>query len=77
MKDILEKIKEIVSERTGVERTDIKPDSFFNDDLNVNELELSEIVSELEEVFNIELDIDLIDIKSIADLIHAIHDKIE
>lgn len=77
MKEIFEKIREIVSERTGVEKGDIRPDAFFMDDLNINEMELSEIITELEEKLNIELDIDIEEIKTIGDLLHAINDVSE
>lgn len=78
MKEILEKIKTVISERTGFEKNEIKLDSYFMDDLNINEMELAEIIGELEEMFTVELDdIELEDIKTVSDLVHAITDKIE
>lgn len=77
MKNIFDKIREVTSERTGVEKKDIMPESYFMEDLNVDEMELEEIITELEEDLEIDLEVDLNEIKTVSDLLHAITDVTE
>ena len=77
MKEIFEQIRNVVSERTGVEKSDIRPESSFMEDLNIDEMEVAEIISEIEDKLNIELDADISEIKTVGDLLHAIHDVME
>jgi len=77
MKQTFEKIKEIISEKTGVEKSEIKPEAFFMEDLNIDEMELAEIITEVEEILNLEQDIDIKNIKSVGDLLHSINELTE
>lgn len=77
MKEILEKVKKVISERTGLENKEIRMDSYFTDDLNINSLELTEIISELEEIYETDFDLVVDDVKTISELVHAISDAIE
>lgn len=77
MENYTEQLKEIISNRTGIEKTEIHKDSFFEDDLNIGELELIEILEEIEETFEIDLVEEKDDIHTFTDLTHAVSDKIE
>ncbi len=77
MSDTILKVKHVISGITGVEESQIKPEAFFMEDLNIDELELSEVISKLEDILNIELKVPLEDIKTVADLLHAINDVVE
>lgn len=77
MKEILEKVKSVISERTGLENKEIRMDSYFTDDLNINSLELTEIISELEEIYETDFDLQIDEIKTVSELVHAISDAVE
>ena len=51
--------------------------SFFEDDLNVGEMELLEILSELEEMFQVELVSEQENIVTVQDLIDLLSEKID
>jgi acyl carrier protein len=55
MTDYLGKIKKVISEKIGIEPSEINAESFIEDDLNIGEMDLLEILEELEEIFQIEL----------------------
>lgn len=78
MNDYYEKVKKIITEKTGAESENLHQESSFTEDLNVSNLELIEILEELEEVFEIE---DLVsqkdEIETFGDLIDLLTDKLE
>ena len=53
---IFEKVKEVIIEQLGIDGEEIKLESRFKEDLDVDSFDLFEIVSELEEEFEIEFD---------------------
>jgi acyl carrier protein len=77
MNNYFEKIRDLVVEKTGMDPAEINEDSFFEDDLNISELELLEILSELEEDLQIEIIPEKEDIESVGDLIDIISEKLE
>ncbi len=78
IKKTFELIINTISEKTGVEKREIKPESFFMDDLNIDEMELAEIVAEIEEKLEIELDLDDVDeLKTVGDLLHTVQEATE
>ncbi len=52
--DTENQIRGVIAEKTGADPAEITVGSFFEDDLNVGELELAEILSDLEEMLEIE-----------------------
>ncbi len=54
MATILERVRKIVVEQLGVDASEVKPESFFVDDLNADSLDLVELVMSLEEEFSTE-----------------------
>lgn len=56
-----EKIKEILAEQLGVDVQNITKDTVIREDLGVDSLELYEVLTAIEEEFDIEIDEDAID----------------
>ncbi|MBC7332168.1 MAG: acyl carrier protein [Synergistetes bacterium] len=55
MEDILERLKNIVVEKLGVEESEIRPDASFIDDLGADSLDIVELIMAIEEEFDIEI----------------------
>lgn len=53
--DIVERLKNLVSEHLGIEKGDIKPEASIIDDLGADSLDLVELIMALEEEFGIEI----------------------
>lgn len=75
--DYIKKTKEIISEIAGIEIDDIKDESFFEDDLNIGELELSEIYDEIEEALEVDLSEERSDFETYGDLVATLNEKLE
>lgn len=75
--DYFTKIKKIIVEKTGLEASEIHRDSFFEDDLNIGEMELAEILSELEEDLQVDLLEDKDSIQSVTDLLEILSEKLD
>ena len=73
--EILEEVKNALSEHLGVDQSEIKEDSKLVDDLGADSLDLVELTMDLEEKFEIKIpDEDaskLVDVKSIVDYISS------
>lgn len=53
--EILEKIKELVADKLGVDPDDIVADSSFADDLGADSLDVVELIMGLEDTFEVEI----------------------
>ena len=74
---IFEKIKTVIAEQTGIDESEIKMESTFTEDLNINSLDMVELVMELEEEYGIEIEEDDADkIKTIGDVVAYINERI-
>ena len=51
---VFEKIRDIISEQMGVSKDKITESTRFNDDLGADSLDIFQIISELEEAFEME-----------------------
>jgi acyl carrier protein len=79
MKEITEKVKQIISEQLGVEEAEVTPSASFVDDLGADSLDTVELVMALEEHFDIEIpDEDAEKIRTVQDAIDYIdkHSKV-
>ncbi len=56
-----ERIKEIIAEQLGIDASIIAKDTVIREDLGVDSLELYEVLTAIEEEFDIEMDEDAID----------------
>ena len=68
LKEITEKVKQIISEQLGVEEAEVTPSASFVDDLGADSLDTVELVMRFEEEFGIEIpDEDAEKIQSVRD----------
>jgi acyl carrier protein len=75
--DYMNKIKKVIEKKTGIGASEINENSFFEDDLNIDEMELLEILTELEETYQIELVPEQENIATVEDLIDLLGEKID
>lgn len=71
---MFEKIQEMMVESLSLEKDDITLDSTFKS-LEIDSLDVFELVTELEEEFDIEID-DAENLKSVQDLVTYIEEKV-
>uniref|UniRef100_A0A7C4XNZ8 Acyl carrier protein n=1 Tax=candidate division WWE3 bacterium TaxID=2053526 RepID=A0A7C4XNZ8_UNCKA len=76
MINYVKKIKDLVSEKAGMDPAEIKDESYFEDDLNLGELEVAEIVEELEDTYSISLS-EYEEMETVGDLITAVSENLE
>jgi len=63
-----EKIRDVIAEQMGVAADSITPETTFLNDLNADSLDIFQIISELEEIFEMEFDNDdAANIKTVGD----------
>jgi acyl carrier protein len=78
-KEIVEKVKQIISEQLGVEEAEVTLSASFTDDLGADSLDQVELVMALEENFDIEIPDDAAEkIRTVQDAIDYIdkHSKV-
>jgi acyl carrier protein len=72
------KIRQMVSELTGIEPEQLTTGADFEADLNLNRLELSELITSLERNLNIEIDQgEIAKVKTFGRLVSIIGEKME
>ena len=77
MSEIAERVKKIVVEHLGVEKSKVVPDASFIDDLDADSLDTVELVMLLEEEFNIEIADDVAEkITTVGDVIKHIEKSV-
>ena len=75
--EILEKLKEIIVERLGVEEELVTEKATFVDDLSADSLDIVELIMEIEEVFDLEIaDNEAEKIVTVGDVINYIKENI-
>lgn len=77
MEENFKKIRKLIASKTGLEIEEVERESYFEDDLNIGEMELLEILEELEEMFAVELVDQRDDIETMQDLLDIISEQIE
>ena len=77
MPDYLKKIKETISEKSGVSKREIKIDSFFEEDLNLGELELIDIFTDLEDILHVDLLDKREELETVQDLVDLLIEKLD
>jgi acyl carrier protein len=74
----INEVKNIIAEKSGVNVEEINEDSFFEDDLNLSNLEVVEILGDLEESYEIEGLLEQKDeIETVGDLLDLLSDHVE
>ena len=75
---IFEKIKKIISSKTGINKDTITLESAITDDLSLDSIEIFEILSEIEDEFSIEVEEEAYDsIKTVQDLGSYVENALE
>ncbi|EFM40046.1 putative acyl carrier protein [Peptostreptococcaceae bacterium AS15] len=75
---IFEKIKKIISSKTGINKDTITLESAITDDLSLDSIEIFEILSEIEDEFSIEVEEEAYDsIKTVQDLVSYVENALE
>lgn len=77
MSDYLKKIKNIISKHTGIDKDEVSGSSYFEDDLNIGEMELIEIISDLEETYQIDLSEVSAKFETVQDIVDALEELVE
>jgi acyl carrier protein len=73
---MLKKISEILVEQLGIEDVEITEETSFQDDLHIDSLDLFEVITALEDEFEIEIpQEDLESLKSVGDVIEYLQSK--
>ncbi|ALJ31440.1 Acyl carrier protein [Apilactobacillus kunkeei] len=73
---IFDKVKEIVVDQSDVKAEDIKMDTNFKEELDLDSLDLFEIIDALEDEYDIEIDSDN-DIATVQQLVDYVAGKVE
>ncbi len=53
--EVFERVKEVLTDRLGIEETEISEDASFTEDLDADSLDLVELIMELEDQFGIKI----------------------
>ena len=73
---MLEKMKEMLSERLNCEASTITTETYFRDDLGADSLDLFELVMALEDEYNVEIPAEeLTDLNTVGDVIEYLKNK--
>ncbi|KKU30441.1 MAG: Acyl carrier protein [candidate division WWE3 bacterium GW2011_GWA1_46_21] len=70
-------IKKIISLRAGVDVHEVTPATYFQDDLNIGEIELLEIISDIEEELKVEIKATGDEIQTVEDIINIVTDQLD
>ncbi len=78
MDKYLSRVKAIIVEKTGVDPDEIDDNSYFEEDLNIGELELADIYGAIEEEYHVEFaEEEKEEIESIMELVESLIEKAE
>jgi len=78
MKEYISRIIAIIIDKTGMDPEEISEESYFEDDLNIAEMELMEIIGAIEEEYQITFEIEEKEkVKSIMDMVEIVFEKVE
>jgi acyl carrier protein len=76
MKQLEEKVKDIIVEELGVERDKLKPEASFMEDLGADSLDTVELVMAFEKEFDIDIPDDEAEkLRTVGDAMKYLHDK--
>jgi len=71
--EILEQIKDAITEQLDIDREKIKPESTFFEDLEADSLDVVELILTFEEAFKVDIsDEDAAEIKSVNDVLEFV-----
>ncbi|HLD51181.1 hypothetical protein A3K34_01320 [candidate division WWE3 bacterium RIFOXYC1_FULL_40_10] len=73
----LNKVRNIISSTSGLDKEEIHSESYFEDDLNIDEMELAEIIADLEEAYDIDIMDSKDEIETVQDLVDLLEEHLE
>jgi len=78
MDEYLKKIRKLISDKTGIEPEEITDESYFEEDLNMGQMELVELLTDLEEIYQVE---DLLEekenLETVQDVVDLLVEKVD
>ena len=78
MDEYLNKVIQIIIEKTGLDADEVSEESFFEDDLNMGQMELVDLLTELEEIYQTdELVLEKDNIQTVQDIVDLLVEKVE
>lgn len=78
MPDIFDEIKNMLSHQFGIEAENIEEDSLLDDDLSITDLDLEDLISAVEEKYEIEIPQEKIpSFKKVSDIVAYIYENTE
>ena len=78
MEDILEKVKNIIADKLGVEASKISESSSFVDDLGADSLDVVDIVMAFEDEFGIKVDDEELEkFSTVGDVVEYLKEKVK
>ena len=73
MKEIEERVKQIIVDKLGVEESEVTPATNLVDDLGADSLDTIELIMEFEKTFDVKISDDVTEgIKTVGDMINSI-----
>ena len=72
--EVLERIKEIIAEKTGKEMDEITPETSVMEDLEADSLDLFQIINDIEDEFDVKIE-NTDEIKTVADVVKIVEDN--
>ncbi len=73
---VFEKIQAIITEKFGVEAADITMDSDIREDLNADSLDLIDMITEIEDLYDLRIPTDVLtEITTVGDLVSYIESQ--
>jgi len=76
--EILEDLKKIIHKQFDIPEEDIEENSYFDQDLNISELEIEDLISQVEEKYNIKIPQEVIPpFEKISDLVDYLYENTE
>ena len=74
--NVLEQVKELISEQFGVEKNSVEESSHLQDDLNADPLSIADLVVSLEDKFNIKIpQEEIIKFSTVSDIVNYVEDQ--
>lgn len=74
--NVLEQVKELISEQFGVEKNSVEESSHLQDDLNADPLSVADLVVSLEDKFNIKIpQEEIIRFNTVSDIVNYVEDQ--
>jgi len=76
--EIFEDLKRIIHKQFNVPEEDIEEDSYFDEDLNITEIELEDLAIALEEKYNIKIDPNKLTMfKKVSDMVSYLYENVD